>query len=379
MNSIAHLFILFIVLMVLGFLYKKYEDKRLREEDKNNYEAIQQYLLDDVTLGKSKKPILWIHVPYEYNSRNWLNFGSRSSLDLNQPYLYLTVKSIISHCDNSFTVCIIDDNSFQKLIPNWNINMTTVSGPILNNIRTLGLMKLLYKYGGLMCPISFLCTKDLHSLYINGTHDDKMFVCETNNRNMSSSENNFLSNISFSGAPKECQTVLELCEFIQHTISQDTTAESVFLGSFNNWCEKCVKSGKINKIDGEVIGIKTTEGKQIVIENLLSNYYLDLYKDTYGILIPADELLKRRKFEWFTRMSAKQVLESDTIIGNYLLLANSTEKFSTIEKNDEINNKNIEIKNEFVGFWKTPNYPGIYGLKPNYLGNNMEKLDYVGQ
>ena len=136
-NSFTNLFILFFVLIVLGFLYRRYEDKLNRENNGDIYEAIQQYLLDGNTLGKSKKPILWIHIPYEYNSRNWLSFGSRNSFDLNQPYLYLTVKSIINHCNNSFTICIIDDNSFQKLIPGWNINMTTISDPILSNMRIL--------------------------------------------------------------------------------------------------------------------------------------------------------------------------------------------------------------------------------------------------
>jgi hypothetical protein len=160
--SITNYITLVVILIILGIFYKLFEDKRKSEENKDNYETVQKYLLDDVTLAKSKKPILWIHVPYEYNSRKWLSFGSRSSFDLNQPYLYLTVRSIINHCDNSFTICIIDDNSFKKLLDDWNINMTTVSDPILSNIRKLGMMKLLYKYGGLMCPISFLCIKNLN-------------------------------------------------------------------------------------------------------------------------------------------------------------------------------------------------------------------------
>jgi hypothetical protein len=97
---IMNYIILFAILAVLAILYRRFEDKRIREENKDNYEAIQKYLLDDITLGMSKKPILWIHVPYEYNSRRWLSFGSRSSFDLNQPYLYLTVKSIITRCDD---------------------------------------------------------------------------------------------------------------------------------------------------------------------------------------------------------------------------------------------------------------------------------------
>ena len=41
--------------------------------------------------------------------------------------------------------------------------------------------------------------------------------------------------------------------------------------------------------------------------------------------------------------------------------------------------KNKEIKKQFVGFWKTPNYPGLYGLKPNFLGDNLTKNDFTGR
>ena len=174
MKSFKNIFILFFILIVVGFLYKRFEDKIRREEDYETHESIQKYLLDDITLGKSKKPILWIHVPYEYNSRNWLSFGSRSSLDLNQPYLYLTVRSIIKQCDESFTICIIDDSSFKKLIPGWNINMTSISMPILNSIRLLAKAKLIHMYGGFICPISFVCLKNLNTLYDKGTKNEKM-------------------------------------------------------------------------------------------------------------------------------------------------------------------------------------------------------------
>ena len=255
MKSLNNIFILFLILIVLGFLYKRFEDKRIGEENTNVYEAIQQYLLDDVTLAKSKKPILWIHVPYEYNSRKWLSFGSRSSFDLNQPYLYLTVNSIIKHCESSFTICIIDDNSFHRLIPGWNINMTTISNPILANMRTLGCMKLLYIYGGMMCPISFLCMKNLNTLYQKGTKNNKMFICETINQNITSTEFDFYPNIEFCGAPKNCPIVMELCDFIQRVISNDYTAQSVILGDFDRWINARVQNGRINLIDGMEIGL----------------------------------------------------------------------------------------------------------------------------
>ena len=376
MKSFTNLFILFFILIVLGVLYKRFEDKMSREESSDIHESIQKYLLDDDTLGKSKKPILWIHVPYEYNSRNWLSFGSRSSFDLNQPYLYLTVRSIIKNCDKSFTICIIDDTSFKRLIPGWNINMTSISDPILSNMRMLGMMKLLYIYGGIHCPISFLCLKDLNELYVKGTRGEKMFVCETVDRNVTSTDVDFYPNLNFCGAPKECETVRELCNFIQRTASHDYTADTKFLGEFDKWSKERIHSGKINMIEGVEIGTKTVDEKQIIVDDLMSNNYLDLYQGTYGILIPSEEILSRNKFEWFARLSPKQVMESDTIIGNYILLSQTEEK-GILEPMEPITNNAIE--NRFVGFWKTPNYPGLYGLKPNLLGDNMSKQSYTGR
>ena len=376
MKSFTNLFILFFILIVLGVLYKRFEDKIMREESSDIHESIQKYLLDDETLGKSKKPILWIHVPYEYNSRNWLSFGSRSSFDLNQPYLYLTVRSIIKNCDKSFTICIIDDTSFKKLIPGWNINMTSVSDPILSNMRMLGMMKLLYIYGGIHCPISFLCLKDLNELYVKGTRGEKMFVCETVDRNVTSTDVDFYPNLSFCGAPKECETVRDLCNFIQRTSSHDYTADTKFLGEYDKWSKQKIENGKITMIEGVEIGTKTVEEKQIIVDDLMSNNYLDLYQGTYGILIPSEEILNRKKFEWFARMSPKQVMESDTIIGNYILLSQTDEK-GILEPMESITNRAIEQK--FVGFWKTPEYPGLWGLKPNFLGDNLQKAPYTGR
>ncbi len=376
MKSLTNLFPLFGILIVLGVLYKRFEDKRIRSEEGDTYEAIQKYLLDGDTLGKSKKPILWIHVPYEYNSRRWLSFGSRSSFDLNQPYLYLTVRSIIKQCDQSFTICIIDDTSFKRLLPEWNINMTSISDPILSNMRMLGMMKLLHSYGGMVCPLSFVCLKDLNEMYIKGTRGDKMFVCEVVDRNVTSTDMDFYPNLSFCGAPKHCETVRELCNFIQRTASHDYTADVKFLGEYDKWCKQRIENGRINLIDGAEIGTKTVEDKQIIIDDLMSNHYLDLYQGAYGILIPADEVLSRKKFEWFARMSPKQVMESDTIIGNYILLS-QTDDTGILEPLEPLTNR--AIQKQFVGFWKTPEYPGLYGLKPNFLGDNLQKAPYTGR
>jgi hypothetical protein len=348
-----------ICLIAIMTLHKWYKDKQNKNDLHSDYLLIQNFLLDDNTiLTKNTKPILWIHIPYEYNSRNWSSFGSRSNTELNQPYLYLTTKSIITKCNDSFKICLIDDNSFKKLIPSWNIDTSKVSGPILSNIRQMGLMKLIYIYGGMICPISFICLKDLIGIYNKGTADNKMFVCENHAYDISSSTYKFYPDICFMGSSKNNETTNNLIHYIQRIISTDNTSNSIFSGDINLWCKKEIENNNMNIIRGGNIGIKNTNEKPIHIENLFSQTFFEIDKNAYGLLLPAKDILKRRKYEWFSRLSAKQVIESNTMIGKYLLLSNGDEVRIKLDKPN------------WVGFWKTP-LTNVYGTKPNYLGDNL--------
>ena len=359
---------LLVILGAVMFLNNRYTDKLNREKNIEDYSAIQKYLLTDSDLGDEKKPILWIPINYEYNSRNWLSFGSRSSFELNQPYLYLTVKSIISQNEDSFHICMIDDKSFSKLLPEWSIDMTTISSPVSDYIRTMGLTKLVYKYGGIIVPPSFLCMKDLSEMYKVGSSNHKMFICENVDRNVTSSHHDFSPDIRFMGAEKECISVKELIDFMQRTISSDYTSQLEFLGEFDRWCDYRIRKQQINLIDGKLIGTKTMDNTPILVDDLLSNEYIDLYPQTYGIYIPATEILNRRHYEWFARLSAKQVLESKIIISKYILLANTPKlKKGTIEP--------LENEPGWVKYWQVPSGFGLWGLKPNYLGNKVRSSD----
>jgi hypothetical protein len=287
----------------------------------DEYAEIRQYLTHDETLDKSKKPILWIHIPYEYNSRQWVNFGSRSSTDLNQPYLQLCVRSIVKHCQESFKIVFIDDGSFEKLVPHWSIQMNLLADPVKKYVRQLALTKLLYYYGGMNVPISFLCYKDLFGLFQTGTRDNQFFVCENYNENVTSTNKLFYPDIRFMGTRKQNETLREFLDHMERNISSDFTSQSDFLGEFNKWCQRKQKKEKVTIIPGTHVGTKTIQGDHVLVETLLGEEYISFYDQMYGIWIPNEMILKRTNYAWFAQLTPDQIFESSFILAKHFVSA----------------------------------------------------------
>lgn len=366
--------IVYLIIIILGIfiLHQKYYHKQNQNSSNNNYD-LQKYILDDDNLNKEDKPILWIHVPHEYNSRNWLTFGSRSSYELNQPYLHLTTSSIIKHCHDSFRIIIIDDNSFVKLIPDWSINLNTIADPIKDNIRKLALSKLLYIYGGIHVPISFLCVRDLLELYNYGTIHNLVFIGENIDHNITSTDFLMYPNMGLMGTKKHNPIMLEFIDFMQRSISSDFTSQLDFNGDFNRWCNTKIQQKKIQLIAGTDLGTKTIDDVPVSIEMLLGDDYIKFYDHMYGIWIPNKMLLKRTHYNWFCRMNEEQILTSRFILAKYFILAcapSMTENMST-QSNSQSNPENTK---DWINFWKVPltnNTLAIWGFMPQNLGNNV--------
>jgi hypothetical protein len=82
---------------------------------------------------------------------------------------------------------------------------------------------------------------------------------------------------------------------------------------------RMLQSGQISADDLGCRNAKTK--KPILIEDLMSDYDIDLSPDALGIYIPADELLKRTAYQWFAELCPRKVLEANTMISKYLLVS----------------------------------------------------------
>ena len=316
-KSIYFYIFTFGIVVAVGMVGKRITDYYSNEKVEDEYVLIKKYLLNDSPLYGYNRPKLWIHTKYEVNSRKWKSFQSRNTTDLNQPYIHLTIKSIINHCGNDFNVCLIDDQTFSKLIPSWNIDMHLLAEPHKKRAREIGLMELVYLYGGVVVPNSFLCLKNLLPLYEQT--NQKPFLCENINKTCGEHKA-FRCNTFFMGAKKNDPVLLGYLEQIKPRGADSRwknihfEEETEFRGLHAKWWD----AADITVIDGSLIGVKDTSGKRIMIEELTGEDFIDFSPDAFGIYIPEEEILQRPNYQWLSVLSSEEILASNLILAKYL-------------------------------------------------------------
>ena len=279
MNKIIIFYML--LFFILKYIYNKFKINSIENETNhiNNY------------IEMNHKPNLWIHLPSDKNSRKWYSFGSRTSNNINIPLSYLCIDSIKKHCSEDFNIIYVTDNSFNEFIPDFNENIHTKPNDIREKLRSICMLKLLYYYGGIIVPYSFICNKSLISLYNSGP-----FSFELSNKSINNSKNLFLPSIKFMGSEKNNELIFKLIEKY-NKIENNIT---INIGN--------ILKDKITTIDGRLIGVKSVDNKTLYVDDYFNN--CKLHPDRYGTLLPIDDFISKSKYSWICRMNKQQLIHS---------------------------------------------------------------------
>ena len=313
---------MFIIILVTGILYEKYQSYEVTQKEKEDYDLIKQFLLNDSdSLAKKEKPIIWIHIEHEENARWWQSFYSRNSRHLNQPYLHMTIKSIIRYCQEDFNICLINDDSFSTLLSEYDINVDELPKPMKSHMRHLALCKVLHKYGGILVPNSYVCLSNLKAHCDKWLENKDMFVVENRSLGITADKLTYYPDINFMGCVRGSEAMNDMCLHIGKVISNDYTDEVEFLNQLNTYCNKLCNEQRCTLVCGSYIGVKKTNGEPVTIEELMGSTYINMPKNMIGLYIPANEILKRTNYQWFARMSPEQIIESNILISKYITLS----------------------------------------------------------
>jgi hypothetical protein len=308
-----------VAITTMGILFKRYQRKYEFDPELKDNDLVKKFLLNDqIIYGK---PNLWIYNKYEKNSRKWNNFYSRSNFNVNKPYIQACLETIVKYNGDDFNIFIVNDESFSKLLDDWNIVLSNVTEPIKEKVRKMGMCKLLYKYGGMYIPRSFLSTCQLKNIYTDGIRHKKMFCAETLNKSTSQLDNEYIASNRIMGCMKFCDKMGDYIKYLHNLVKNDYTKESCIIGQENKWLQLEYEKYSINVVNGRLIGIKDIKNEVIGVEDLLGESILSFDKNKYGIYIDEEEITSRTKYNWFDMLSKEEIFKSNTVLGDQMLLS----------------------------------------------------------
>ena len=101
--------------------------------------------------------------------------------------------------------------------------------------------------------------------------------------------------------------------------STDYTSQQDFVGQMQEQFRRLVNENKISTINSKHIGVQKKNKEPVDISELFQSNEIDYCGELYGIYIPANELLKKTKYQWFLKLTVEEILSSNTIIAKYMI------------------------------------------------------------
>jgi len=266
------------------------------------------------------KPTIWLYYnDSDVNSRAWADFMSRSSRVLNLPFLNLCYESILKHNSDLYKIEVIgglpgliERFGADKLPPSLRNNKTVVNQPELDFIRAA----VLAKYGGLWLTPGAICRRPFGELPANkniffGTDLDDTF---------SGPDGTHVPGMRAVWAYQSGHPVFEEMAAAAYKRLEEAGGGLQVRNDAKWDYLEFAAPDKTTEVRANVeLGRKGRDGKRIQIDDLLAANASEILpfkipEETIYTPIPLEELLRRRNFGWFLRMSEKQILGSDLAI-----------------------------------------------------------------
>ncbi len=318
MSPINRLLLVIAVLFISVVIYGLYYSSDLI---KNNPFADKNLLKRGMD-----KPVIWLYYDTsDVNSRQWVDFGARSSRALNMPFLNLCYETIVKQNKDEYRIEVIGGLSgVAELLGGWDQLPPGLRDPIspvneaeLNYIRTA----ILAKFGGLWLSPYSVSLKGFGKL----PEDKSVFFGTDLDETYAGPNGTTVPGFRAVWSPYPNHPMFkEWANVAYARIAQKRGGDQIRHDEkwdFVRFTTEYVGTGII--VDPAVEGMRKKDGKRIQLEDLLATgtdgkLPFDLCAYTIYVPFPWPELRDREIFGWFLRMSEDQIMDSDISV-KYLL------------------------------------------------------------
>jgi hypothetical protein len=279
-------------------------------KNKNN----NSFLDDKLLLKGINTPTIWIYIDNtDVNSRWWADFGARSSRVYNLPFLNLCYETIVKACGENYHVEVIGGLAdAERRLGSLPTPMRNKRLPLREEEMTYLKVAFLEKFGGLWMGPATIALREIPVL-----PKDKVVLFGSDPlETYAGSKGTYLPNQHAMWSPHAQHPVFtEWKGILEERIERQSTGKEI--RNDKNWDILFVGTGKQTIIvmpHAELTRKKT--GRKIELEDLLAAgtdglLPFDVHPETIYVPFPWPELLERRIFGWFLRMSEDEILESD--------------------------------------------------------------------
>ena len=272
---------------------------------------------DDKLLERGLElPAVWIYVDdTDVNSRWWADFGARSSRVLNMPFLNLCYQTIVTAAGQRYRVEVIGGLAdAERRLGGLPGPMRNKRLPLRDEEMTYLKVAFLEKFGGLWMGPATICLRQLPEL-----PKDKIVLFGSDPlETYAGRDGTFLPNQHAMWSPKPHHPFFTQWRDILGTrIEEQHTGKEIRYDK--NWDILFVGTGKQDVVMMPAAELtRKKNGRKIELEDLLAAgtegvLPFDIPAETIYIPFPWPELLERRMFGWFLRLSEEQVMESDLV------------------------------------------------------------------
>ena len=318
MSPINRLLLVIAVLFIAAVIYGLYYSSDLI---KNNPFADKNLLKRGMD-----KPVIWLYYDTsDVNSRQWADFGARSSRALNMPFLNLCYETIVKQNKDEYRIEAIGGLSgVAELLGGWDQLPPGLRDPIspvneaeLNYIRTA----ILTKFGGLWLSPYSVSLRGFGKL----PEDKVVFFGTDLDETYAGPNGTTIPGFRALWSPYPNHPMFKEWTDVTYTrIAQKRGGDQIRRDEkwdFVRFTTEYVGTGII--VDPAVEGMRKKDGKRIQLEDLLATgtdgkLPFDLSSYTIYVPFPWPELRDREIFGWFLRMSEDQIMDSDISV-KYLL------------------------------------------------------------
>jgi hypothetical protein len=301
MNGIVLYIVLFIILFVfLNYNYYKEKKREYIAEKRQEELVLDDFFYHKDLLSKSKRRKIWVYIPIEKNSRVWESFGSRTSTHLNLSVMNLCIKSIIDWCAQSYDIILFTDHDIGEILKTG-VDLSTLSGDVLDKHRQLSILEILYEYGGILVPPTLYLRNNIKQQ----DESDRWFVCDAVNTENSSTHDR-LPSMFITGAPAKDNQLRAYIDCLSKDVRED-------------FIENYFVKNDIFVLDGCIFGTKNKNNENITLDDLMANKKLNLHELNVGLYLPYRELMSRTYYKWYCKMSERQVLGCNCAFSYYMI------------------------------------------------------------